>query len=44
MTQLQDFLNTSTQALQSVAIMEEQYIDDASTKYEQIVTDLVAVR
>lgn len=44
MTQLQDFLNTSTQVLQSVAVMEEQYIDDASTKYEQIVNDLVAVR
>lgn len=44
MTQLQDFLNTSTQALQSATVMEEQYIDDASTKYEQIVTDLVAVR
>lgn len=44
MTQLQDFLNTSTQALQSVTTSEEQYIDDASTKCEQIVTDLVAVR
>lgn len=44
MTQMQDFLNTSTQALQSAAVMEEQYIDDASTKCEQIITDLVAVR
>lgn len=43
MTQLQDFLNTSTQALQSATIMEEQYIDDAATKCEQIVADLSTV-
>lgn len=44
MTKLQDFLNTSTQALQSVTVMEEQYIDDAATKCEQIIIDLSTVR
>lgn len=44
MTQLQDFLNTSTQTLQSATIIEEQTIDDASTKCEQIVNDLLSVR
>lgn len=43
MTMLQDFLNTSTQTLQSVTITEEQYIDESSTKCEQIITDLPTV-
>lgn len=43
MTTLQDFLNTSTQVLQSVAVMEEQYIEESAVKCEQIVSELPTV-
>lgn len=43
MTSLQDFLNTSTQVLQSVTIMEEQYIEESSVKCDQIVSELSTV-
>lgn len=43
MTTLQDFLNTSTQVLQSVTITEEQYIEESAVKCEQIVTELPTV-
>lgn len=43
MTTLQDFLNTSTQVLQSVTVMEEQYIEESAVKCEQIVNELPTV-
>lgn len=43
MTTLQDFLNTSTQVLQSVTVMEEQYIEESAIKCERIVNELSMV-
>lgn len=40
---LQDFLNTSTQVLQAVTIVDEQYIDESALKYERITNELPAV-
>lgn len=44
LTTLQDFLNRSSQVLQTVAITEEQYIEESAIKCEQIVGELTAVR
>lgn len=43
MTTLQDFLNRSSQVLQTVAVTEEQYIEESALKCEQIVGELTAV-
>lgn len=43
MTTLQDFLNTSSQVLQTVTVMEEQYIEDSALKCERIVNELSTV-
>lgn len=43
LTTLQDFLNRSSQVLQTVAVMEEQHIDESAIKCEQIIRELSTV-
>lgn len=43
LTTLQDFLNRSSQVLQSVTVMEEQYIEESALKCEQIIGEVPTV-
>lgn len=43
LTVLQDFLNTSSQVLQTVTATEEQHIEESAVKCEQIVRELSTV-
>lgn len=44
LTMLQDFLNRSSQVLQTVSVMEEQYVEESAMKCEQIISELSTVR
>ena len=44
LTTLQDFLNRSSQVLQTVTVTDEQYIEESALKCEQIVGELTSVR
>lgn len=44
LTTLQDFLNTSSHVLQTVTVMEEQYIEESAIKCEQIINELPMVK
>lgn len=44
LTMLQDFLNRSSNILQTVAVTEAQYIEDSAVKCEQIISELSSVR
>lgn len=43
LNQLQDFLNTSSHVLQTVTMIDEQYIEESALKCEQIINELPAV-
>lgn len=43
-TELQDFLNTSSKVLQTAPMMDEMDLDDAGGQYERIINELPNVR